>query len=366
MNLTQNTLILHGLNLLPELGPARLLKIFNFFDNYESILETNEEKLVLAGFEKNLANKILKHIHKINLKAEEEKLLNSKITLLTHEDKNYPKLLLEIPKFPPLLYVRGQMAESEELFIGVVGTRKITTYGLTVVPDLVGPMVEKGITIVSGLAFGVDAEAHKQAVQKQKRTVAVLGGGVDSYSIYPKHHQYLASQILDYGGAIISEYPIGTPNFKQNFVARNRIISGLSVATLVIECGKESGSLITAMHALEQNRQVFAVPGPIYAEMSKGPNSLIKMGAKPATCSEDILEELNLKNYTEEKTAAETFGDTPTETKLLKLISKEAVNINFLIKNSGLEPSEVTSTLTFLEIKGKIKNLGGQQYIQTR
>ncbi|MBL8029867.1 MAG: DNA-protecting protein DprA [Candidatus Doudnabacteria bacterium] len=363
---SQNALFLHGLNLMPELGPARLVKLSSTFSEYEKIYGSKEEELIAAGFEQTLAKKILNHLKTINLEEEAEKLFNANVSLLTPEHNNYPKLLREIPKFPPLLYTKGHMNTEEELCIAVVGTRQLTNYGRAIIPDLIGPIVEKGITIVSGLAFGVDAEAHKQSISKQKRTIAVLGGGLDNSSIYPKHHQFLAQQILDSNGALISEYPLGTPNFKQNFVARNRIISGLSVATIVIECSLDSGSLITANHALEQNRQVFAVPGPIYAPMSKGPNNLIKMGAKPITLASDIFEELNLENLEQEKENATIFGDTPTETCILKLLSKEPVNINSIIKISGLSPSETTSALTFLEIKGKVKNLGGQQYILSR
>jgi DNA processing protein len=233
-------------------------------------------------------------------------------------------------------------------------------------PDILNPIIACGAIIVSGMAFGVDSEAHKQSIKKGARTIAVLGGGLDDASLYPKNHQLLAQQILENGGALISEYPIGTPNFKQNFVARNRIISGLSIGTLVVECDLESGSLITAKHALEQNRQVYAVPGPIYAEMSKGPNNLIKMGAKLVTESTDILEDLNLSTLPEQKQVQTTFGDSPAESTILNILSKEPMNINLIIKTSGLETGDATSALTFLEMKGKVRNLGGQQYILSR
>jgi len=247
-----------------------------------------------------------------------------------------------------------------------VGTRKITTYGRSVIPDLVSPLVDAGAIIVSGMAFGVDSEAHKIAIQKNKRTIAILGGGLDDKSLYPKHHQLLAHEILDSGGALLSEYPPLTPNFKQNFVARNRIISGMCIGTLVVECDLESGSLITARHALEQNRQVYAVPGPIYASESRGPNSLIKMGAKAVTEANDILEDLNLKNLSKEIDSQEILGDNPMEKKLLEIISKEPVLLNEIIQLSKLDAGEVTATLTFLEMKGKVRNVGGQQYIRSR
>lgn len=362
----EDSLYLHGLNLLPQFGPARLALLSKNFDGFQAAYEASKTQLVSAGIDPDIATAFLALRDKINLRDEAAKLKNEQIQILTFRDAHYPKLLLEIPKFPPLLYYRGKMDEPEELCVAVVGTRQITNYGRTVVPQLVEPLVDAGATIVSGMAFGVDSAAHEIAVKKGARTVAVLGGGLDEQSLYPKHHAFLAQQILDAGGALISEYPIGTPNFKQNFVARNRIISGLSIATLVIECDLESGTLITAKHALDQNRQVFAVPGPIYSPQSQGPNNLIKMGAKAVTSADDIFQDLNLDFIPQQKTAQNLLGDSQDETVLLKLMGYEPVIINELIKQSGLEASQVTSALTFLEMKGRVKNLGGQQYILSR
>ncbi len=362
----KNALYIHAFNLLPEFGPSRLLKIFKGFKEPKSAFFSDYEGLIKAGIEEKVAESFLNFRDKINLQNEADKLNQAGIQLLSFEDENYPKLLLEIPRFPPLLYFRGKMDANEELCIAVVGSRKITAYGLTIIPDLIGPLVEAGVTIVSGLAFGADSEAHKQATKKNKRTVAVLGGGIDDPSIYPKHHQLLAQEILAAGGALLSEYPMGTPNFKQNFVARNRIISGLSLGTVVTECNLSSGSLITAKYALEQNRQVYAVPGPIYAEMSKGPNNLIKMGAKLITETNDILEDLNLTKLPKQQEIQNSFSDTPTETAILKLLTKEPMNANIIIKSLSLDAGEISSALTFLEMKGKVRNLGGQQYILSR
>ncbi|HVY12133.1 MAG TPA: DNA-protecting protein DprA, partial [Alphaproteobacteria bacterium] len=224
-----------------------------------------------------------------------------------------------------------------------------------------------GAVIVSGLAFGVDAAAHEEALKQGRRTIAVLGGGLDEASLYPKHHALLARRILDGGGALLSEYPIGTPNFKQNFVARNRIISGLCAATLVVECDLDSGTLITARHALDQNRQVFAVPGPIYSPQSRGPNNLLKLGAKPATAAADILEDLNLQAWPEQQqTRTELGADTAEEAALLRCLNFEPQPIDQIIKQCGLSAAAAATGLTFLEMKGKIRNLGGQQYALAR
>lgn len=351
---------------MPQFGPTRLMQITKNFNTFQEAYLVDKPTMLRFGIDEKLADEFIGLRQKINLESEAKRLTDEGIDLLTFRDKNYPKLLLQIPKNPPLLYFKGQMSEPEELCIAVVGTRKITNYGRTVTPQLVEPLVDTGAIIVSGMAFGVDSAAHEIAVKKNRRTIAVLGGGLDEQSLYPKHHALLAKQILDAGGALLSEYPIGTPNYKQNFVARNRIISGLSVATLVVECDLKSGTLITANHALDQNRTVFAVPGPIYSPQSQGPNNLLKMGAKPATTAEDILDDLNLQTLPQQQQTAATFGDNKEETALLKLIAYEPISINELIKQCSLEPSAVITALTFLEMKGKIRNMGGQQYILSR
>jgi len=356
----------HAFNLLVEFGPSRLYKLGQYFGSFEQAFEANEIQLIKSGIEPEIAKKFLQFRISINLSKEEEDLRKENIWLLTYKDKNYPKLLLEIPKLPPLLYVKGKLDDSEEACLAVVGTRKISNYGRTVTPQLIEPLIKSGLIIVSGMAYGVDEMVHELSVQNGKRTIAVLGGGLDNKSIYPKNHQLLADKILQANGALISEYPIGIPNLRHHFVTRNRIISGLSLGTLVIECDLDSGSLITAKHALEQNRTVFAVPGPIYSEVSKGPNNLIKMGARLVTEANDILEDLNLQKLEAEEEAQDLFGDTPEESAVIKILSREPISINEIIKQSGLNTGQATSALTFLEMKGKIRNLGGQQYILSR
>jgi DNA processing protein len=361
-----DSLYLHGLNLLPQFGPARLALLSKRFKTFKEAFFASENQLVLAGIDAEIAKSFLALRGKINLEAEAEKLVKEQIGILSFRDDNYPKLLLEIPKLPPILYYKGTILTADELCIAVVGTRMISNYGRTIIPGLVEPLVDAGIVIVSGMAFGVDSAAHEIAVKKNRRTIAVLGGGLDEKSLYPRNHVLLAQQIIDAGGTLISEYPIGTPNFKQNFVARNRIISGISIATVVVECDLQSGTLITAKHALDQNRTVYAVPGPIYSPTSEGPNNLLKMGAKPITSSNDIFEDLNLKNLPQEQTSRQIFGDSKEESVLLKLLNHEPIIINELIKQSGLNAAAVGSALTFLEMKGKVRNLGGQQYILSR
>lgn len=342
------------------------MKVVRYFASFEDAFSATALELSEAGIENELAEKWIEFRGQINLQNEWNKLQSEGINLLTQADVGYPNLLREIEKSPVLLYYKGSMIDGDELCIAAVGTRKITNYGRTVTPYLIKPLIEAGAVIVSGLAYGVDSMVQKMAMDSGRRTIAVLGCGLDEHSLYPKEHAYLAQQITDSGGALLSEYPPGTPPLKHHFIARNRIISGMSVATIIVECNLKSGSLITARYALEQNRTVYAVPGPIYAETSQGPNNLIKMGAKLVTSASDILDDLNLEYLPEQQQAQAMFGDSPAESAILQLLNFEPTHINELVKQSSLEAAEVTSALTFLEMKGKVRNLGGQQYILAR
>lgn len=359
---------LHGINLLPQFGPVRIGRLWKYFGNWEKAYMADAASLARAGIEPDIINIFLAHRQTVNLEAEMEKLQREGIKLLWAKDANYPRLLLQIPDYPQLLYYKGRMDIPDELCMAVVGTRKITNYGRTVGPLLIQPLIEAGITVVSGLAYGVDSQMQQLAVKSRRRTIAVLGGGLDDKSFYPKEHLFLAQEIINNQGAIISEHPIGTPPLKFNFVARNRIIAGLCVGTVIIECNLKSGSLITANFANEQGRNIYAVPGPIYEDTSKGPNNLIKLGAKLVTEPMDILEDLNLnlKMPAGQKALSPVKGDNAVETKILQQLSLQPIAINDIIKQTGLCPGDVTAALTFLEIKGRVKNLGAQQYIMKR
>ena len=361
-----NPLYLHCFNLIPNFGPNRLFKLCEYFESFKKAFVANKQELTICGIESEIIENFFNLKNSLNLEKESQKLNSLGISLLSYKDPLYPKLLLEIPKYPSLLYYRGKLPKIDELCIATVGTRKITTYGKLATPQIVENLSLHGATIVSGLAYGVDALCHQSALLVGKRTVAVLAGGIDDKSLYPQNHCLLAKQILDLDGMLISEYPPKTPALKHHFVARNRIISGMSVATIVIECSLDSGSLITAKYALEQNRNVYAVPGPIYAEQSKGPNNLIKMGARLITSAEDILEDLNMQNLPKEQEVQSLFGNSPDENIILKTLKFEPQTINEIIKQSGLSTANATSALTFLEMKGKVRNLGGQQYTLSR
>ncbi len=283
----------NAFNLIEGLGPIAFKKILAHFKSLKTAWSIDIKEFEQLGLNKPLIEQIRIKRTKINPDWEMEKLISQKVKITTLEDKDYPKLLKEIYAPPALIYFRGNLKSSDQLSIGLVGTRKISSYGRQITPLITASLVRAGLTIVSGLAKGIDTLAHQSALQNKGRTLAVLGTGVDRKSIYPANNKYLAEKITEQG-ALVSEFPIETKPSIQNFPQRNRLISGLSLGILVIEAPEKSGALITARNALEQNREVFAIPGQILSNNSLGTNNLIKMGAKLVSQSEDILEELNM------------------------------------------------------------------------
>ncbi len=275
------------------------------------------------------------------------------------EDKNYPKLLKKIQNPPKILYFLGEIKSHENCF-AIVGTRKCTNYGKEIAYQISADLAEAGLTIVSGFAPGIDTIAHKATIERGKRTIAVLGTGLDEKAIYPKSNLKLIDKILENGGCLISEFEPGTHGTKYTFPQRNRIISGLSFGVLVVEARMGSGSLITANYAKEQGRKIFAVPGSVFSQTSKGCHFLIKNGAKLVESAKDILEELGIeKAKLREK---EIKGKTPEENLILEVLKEGALDIEKIIEKTKLSPSKVASLLSILEIEGKIKNLGGGIY----
>ena len=296
-----------------------------------------------------------------------------KIKNLSLGDKNYPKLLKEIKNPPEVLYYKGEIATNENCF-AIVGTRRCSTYGKEAALEISGQLAEAGLTIVSGLAPGIDTFCHQAVVErllptlhlsdpfippKNGRTIAVLGTGLDEKSIYPKSNIKLAKKILETGGCLISEYPPGTPGSQFTFPQRNRIISGLSLGVLVVEAKEKSGALITAEWAKKQGRKIFAVPGLIHSSNSKGPHFLIKQGAKLVENINDILKELNLPPNAGAK---EISGETAKEQLILDALKEGSLYIDKIIERTKLPTAIVASTLAILEIKGKVRNLGANIY----
>jgi len=279
-------------------------------------------------------------------------------------DKSYPKLLKEIKDSPEVLYIRGELNPDEQCF-AVVGTRMASSYGKQIALEIAGELAEAGLTIVSGLAPGIDTFAHTAAVERNKRTIAVLGTGLDEKSIYPQSNLKLAQRILETGGCLISEYPSGTPGSKFTFPQRNRIISGLSIGVLIVEAKQKSGALITANWAKKQGRKIFAVPGPVHSLNSKGPHYLIKTGAKLVENANDILKELNLVLSVSD-TDRTVRGENEEENLILEVLKEESLYIDKIIEKTKLSAAEVAGTLAILEIKGKVRNLGGNIYALMR
>lgn len=282
-----------------------------------------------------------------------------KIKKLTLNQQFYPEKLLSLHDAPKQLFVIG--ADLTELLqrpsVAIVGSRKITPYGKAVTAQLAGELARAGVVVISGLAIGVDGIAHRATLENGGLTIAVLPSGLDR--IYPASHHALAQQILDKGGALISEYPEGSTAYKMNFVARNRIVSGLSDAVLITEAAEKSGTLHTADFALQQGKEVLAVPGNITSPTSKGTNTLIKNGATPITSVDDVLEVLGIEK-TAEKTAPK--GDTPGEQLLLDLLFSGLQEGEKLLTASKLDVSQFNQTLTMLEIRGHIRPLGNNRW----
>jgi DNA processing protein len=300
---------------------------------------------------------------KISLDAEIEKLEKHSVKVITWHDSDYPARLKEIYDYPPVLYVRGSLLPEDEWCVAVVGTRRPTVYGRQVTEEIVADLARNKITIVSGLARGIDTIAHQSALDAGGRTIAVLGCGLDI--VYPGENVNLARRILQQG-ALISEYPLGTRPRADNFPRRNRIMSGLSLGVLITEAGDTSGALITTRFAVEQNREVFAIPGSILSPASNGTNKLIQDGAKLVRSYTDILEELNLTAVAHQIEMKEVLPTTDTESRLLKQLSAEPTHIDEICRNSGLPVSTVSSTLAMMELKGLVKQLGAMNYVLAR
>lgn len=293
-------------------------------------------------------------------------MLNKEIQIIKKSEKDYPQILKEISNAPKQLYIRGELSKNNDLNFAIVGTRAATEYGKILAFKIAKELAEIGFTIVSGLALGIDTQAHLGALEGGKthiptgRTIAVLGSGIDDDSIYPRENFKLAKRIIDSGGAIVSEYEPGIKAISWTFPERNRIVSGLSQGVLVVEAPEKSGALITANLALEQNREVFAIPGSIFSKNSLGTNNLIKNGAKMVTSVDDILEELNLTNLKITKEQEEIKNLTNEEKQIFNIIIKEPAHIDKICEITKLSASRVMSIVSVLEIQGIIKNINGK------
>ncbi len=353
-----------GFNLVKGIGPAKVQALLNKFGDLRSAWFAREEQLRQIGFDRRAIDSFFTTRAEIDLDQCLADVQAIGVSLLTWDSEAYPSYLREIDGAPHLVYVHGSLEEIDRWAVAVVGTRRLTSYGRQVTQELVTGLVLNGVTIVSGLARGVDAIAHKTALEHGGRTIAVLGSGPDC--IYPPENRSLARQIVNGHGAIITEYGLGVQPEARNFPPRNRIISGLSLGVIVVEAGERSGAGITARFALEQGRDVFAVPGNINSPASIGTNRLIQQGAKLVTGVDDVLEELNLAMVLEHSAVQLALPETEDESALFAYLSAQPVHVDDLSRATGLSSSVVSSTLTLMELKGMVRQVGGMNYIVAR
>jgi DNA processing protein len=353
-----------GFNLVKGIGPAKIEALLSYFGDVEAAWHATDSQLQKLGLDERSRSNLREARQSFDLDHELAKVHEKHITLLTWDSKDYPSYLREVDAPPPLLYVVGSLEDIDRWAVAVVGTRRVTAYGRQITQELVSGLVQNGVTIISGLARGVDAVAHRTALENGGRTIAVLGSGPDN--IYPPEHRDLARAVVRGRGAIVTDYPLGTKPEAKNFPPRNRIISGLSLGVVVVEADERSGSLITARFALEQGREVFSVPGNINNIYSRGTNRLIQQGAKLVTGANDILEELNLSMVFEHSAVQKALPETAEEAALFDHLSSEPVHVDDLSRASGLTSQVVSSTLTLLELKGIVRQVGGMNYVMVR
>ena len=352
------------LNSAPGIGPVLFRQLVKRFGSPKRALTASMAELCsLANIDEKRARAIL-GASEVPLKGEWRSLLKELgATILTYQDPGYPQRLLTIYDYPPLLYVRGRLSEADELAVAVVGSRRASSYGRKVAQNIAAGLAQRGVTVISGLARGVDSVAHRGALAVGGRTVAVLGSGIDV--IYPAENKALAGQIVQ-NGAVMSEFPPGSGPEAGHFPRRNRIISGLSMGVVVVEAGVRSGALLTARFALDQNREVFAVPGNIDFAGSQGPHHLIQDGAKLVRNVQDILDELPVPGRTEH--AGLPVRSMPSlsadEEKLLDVVTDQPAAVDDLIARSGLQPAETLVLLLSLEMKGLIQQLFGKKFVR--
>jgi DNA processing protein len=348
-------------NRVPGIGPARFFKLWEIFGSMKDAWLAEPEQLKPVIGEKVLAarNEVK---NDWDPELELKKISHYQFRVYCYTDQDYPPVLKKISDPPPVLYSRGSFQYGDDIAVAIVGTRNPTPLGAYTSKDLAANLSSQGLTIVSGMARGIDSEAHRGALEAKGRTIAVLGCGVDIP--YPSENERLMHSIAE-RGAVVSEFPLGTIPLAKNFPARNRIISGLSLGVVVVEASQDSGSLITAGFALEQGREVFAIPGNIGCEGSKGPHKLIRQGAKLVENYQDILAELAIPQLTMAEIGAarnEILGEL--EQKVVSIMTREPLHIDQILRLSGLATAQVNSTLVQLELKGVVKRFPGQLYLR--
>lgn len=352
---------LNAFNAIPGVGAATLRALKDRFGSFAAAWSRDARGYEALGIDAPERAALETGRSAVDPDRAMQRVIQEKIWIITDDAAEYPHLLRQIPYAPLLLYGRGdKSALAAPHTVAVVGTRRPTPYGIEAAEAIAGQIAQSGVTVISGLASGIDAKAHSAALAAKGTTVAVLGSGVNQDSVFPPENRGLSQRIADSGGAVVSEYAPDTPAVKEHFPARNRIISGLSRGTLVVEARERSGALITARFALEHNREVFAVPGSIFSPTSAGTNKLIQDGAKAATGAEDILEELGID-----------YAAAVRQNTVQSLDERESALLNFLVEPLGVDAIKaktgfpvptIMASLSMLELKKLVRNLGGDTF----
>jgi DNA processing protein len=350
-------------SLVKGIGAVRFQALLNYFGDPQIAWGAPTEALREAGLSEKVIENLVQLRSSKDLNEVMESLEKKGISILLLSDEDYPKRLQELEQPPPVLFKRGELVPEDEWAVAVVGTRRVTGYGRQVAEDVAGTLASHGITVISGLARGVDSISHQAALNAGGRTIAVLGSGLDR--VYPPENRQLAENIST-NGALLSDYPPGTPPEASNFPPRNRLISGLALAVVIIEAGNTSGALITAGFAADQGREVFAVPGNITAPGSKGTNRLIQDGAQPLLNPEQLLEALELTMVAEHRTARVVLPSDTIEAQLFETLSREPLHIDEIQTRSEIPIEKVTATLALMELKGMVRQVGGMNYVLIR
>jgi DNA processing protein len=351
-----------GFHKIKGIGSARLGVLIERFGSAQAAWNASERELSNSGLSSDLVGLISTERRRIDPAHELERLQQASIRAITLEDTDYPRLLRQINAPPPVLYVKGGLIPADDLAIGVVGTRRATSYGLDMAKRVSFELAEAGVTVVSGLAAGIDSVAHRAALDAGGRTIAVFGCGLDT--IYPPRNRRLADEICE-AGALVGEYPLGTTPAAQNFPVRNRIISGLSRGVVVVEAPLKSGALITSTFAADQGRDVYAVPGSALSNASAGCHALIRDGATLVTSAGQILEQLNVEQAIAHSQSRIALPDSDSERILYELIGAEPRHMDELCHQSGLPIHTTSGALLAMELKGLVRQAGAQYYVRS-
>ena len=350
----------------PSIGTARVRLMERAFGTLGEAWRAPLSALEAAGLDRRVLRQVSAKRPLVDPDGEMARLERAGVRAINWNDAEYPDMLKEIFDPPPVLFLKGSLEEGDRRAVAVVGTRRVTAYGREACATLVRELARAGVTIVSGLARGIDGIAHRAALDAGGRTVAIMGSGVDV--VYPPEHAALAQQAAE-SGALVSEHPLGARPSAQNFPRRNRLLSGVSLGVLVVEAPHDSGAMWTVRHAVDQNRDVFAVPGSVFSPGSRGPNRLIQDGAKLVLDHTDILQELNLSTVERQPALpglSEAMPLIQGDAGLLSFIGQEPVHIDEVVREAGMPIAAVSGALAVLELAGAVRQVGAMHYVRVR